>query len=127
MNIIVQLSLTTNDAGNKPIFPVLRCWPLYQPFSRFLSTNTVSSTFSSSSYSLFGGYGTIHRYRSFRIDLLIAAADAAVLLANTAAAALAFDGGGVTSKLLLDVVGSSMQEASAAGMLDESSDRDFLW
>lgn len=48
------------------------CCPLYQPFSRFFITNTISPTRNSNSYSLFGGYGTIHRnlwkeFISFRI------------------------------------------------------------
>lgn len=51
----------TKDAGNNPIRPERWCCPLYQPFSRFFITNTISPTRNSNSYSLFGGYGTIHR------------------------------------------------------------------
>lgn len=56
----LQISGSTNDEGNNPILPDRACVPLYQPFSRFLWTKTISPTNNSSSNSLFGGYDTMH-------------------------------------------------------------------
>lgn len=57
----IQVAGSTKDAGKRPLLPFRKCTPRYQPFSRFLLTSTRSPTFSSSSYSLFGGYATMHR------------------------------------------------------------------
>lgn len=52
---------STKLAGKRPVLPV-RCWvPLYHPSSLFLCTYITSPTRSSNSYSVFGGYGTMHR------------------------------------------------------------------
>lgn len=53
--------LCTKEAGKRPVRPVRCSVPLYQPSPRLRDTTTMSSTFSSSSYSELGGYGTMHR------------------------------------------------------------------
>lgn len=62
------MSGSTNDDGNSPILPVRACVPLYQPLSRFLCTQTMSPSCSSSSNSLFGGYDTMHRNLKTKTD-----------------------------------------------------------
>lgn len=53
---------STKLPGNSPVLPFLCSVPLNQPSSRFLCTNTMSPSFSSSSASLWGGYDTTTLY-----------------------------------------------------------------
>lgn len=56
--------LSTKLPGNRPVLPLRCSVPLNQPSSRFLCTNTMSPSLSSSSASLCGGYDTTTRYLS---------------------------------------------------------------